>query len=466
MVPSGTVSRISGKKTLRDREMINRLRFNMAILAMGCCCLGGYTGLAGAATPGATGLYAEAEVVGLSKNRFRVRVAFPDWMTRDEVREAGLRAARRSAAQAAPELVTVSRTLAGAEYSERTRVISAALVTAVIEKEEIAGAARERVLDLVVRTSSKDIGSPELEAALIGDRRRAERIRHLESEVRRLEGLVSGLEGDRVPDSASLARRRSAFEALLEAESDIRQTFLAGGVDVLLEEREAEIGAAVRVFESAIMSGLTSTHVDARILSVEPPKHSLDAEWRGASNPRAYGEAVIATMAVSWTLDDGLMAIAERLGRWFFVFGGTPRADHWISSERFSDKSTSACVHSDEPRNPFRHAAALYDYLATRSVVAQVRLLGDTDDKPLAEIEPLVAGAVNGGKWWCIFSGERSARALPFRGSPGVYDLSGGASLSAALPYRVVVPRMTGSGLSHLSTRVFELREQESEGAF
>ncbi len=450
----------SERRTKRDLIMLNRVRFNIIVLALASCAVGGYTDLAGAAGPRVVLPIGETEVSDLGKGKFRVRIHLADTMTRKEARLVGLRSAREKAAAGLPELVTVSRTLAGAEYSERVRVISAALVEAEIEEERVFERSGAAFLEMVVRTSTSALSPSAIERAVIGERGKNERIRTLEAEVRRLEGKLAGFSGDGVHDAASVASRRAALEGLLEAESDIRQTFLAGGVATLMDQRAEELEGARRVFDLKVRSLLTAINVDARVVGVEPPRQNIDLEWRGSVNRAAFGDKAIAMTEVSWTLEDGLRTYADTLSRWFYVIGGSARAGHWVSFETFDETSDGVCIQAHHPRNPYRHAAALYDYISSVSVKAEVRFVGNIADVPLAVISPQIAGVVNGGKWWCLFSGNGSSRALPFRAEPGLYERSRGAALSAELPYRVVLARDGGEELSHIATGVIELRDE------
>lgn len=66
--------------------------------------------------------------------------------------------------------------------------------------------------------------------------------------------------------------------------------------------------------------------------------------------------------------------------------------------------------------------------------------------RPVAAVAGLIAGPVESSKRWCVFALKDGAEALPTSDTPGMYSFGRGASISASLPYRLMVPSSTQGG--------------------
>src|SRR5690606_34710352 len=146
-------------------------------------------------------------------------------------REEAMRAIRYAAAQNSEALVSVSRTLAGDDYRERVRTLSAVGVTVRVVNEKVSMESDGRTLELIADVTVDPVSGERLRSAVEQDVQRGAKLRQLEAEIARLHGVIAGLPADRSLSGPAGAKRRAALEALLQNETEIRQIFPAGSFE-------------------------------------------------------------------------------------------------------------------------------------------------------------------------------------------------------------------------------------------
>ena len=391
-----------------------------------------------------------AKVDRLGSSRYVTRVRAERSGSLELAREEAMRAIRYAAAQNSEALVSVSRTLAGDDYRERVRTLSAVGVTVRVVNEKVSMEPDGRILELTADVTVDPVSGERLRTAVEQDVQRGARLRQLEAEIARLHGVIAGLPADRSLSGPAGAKRRAALEALLQNETAIRQIFPAGSFETMLADGDAALDAAVRTFEREVLESLANTFVDARILRVERPDSALDQVQYGNSGWRNKLEGyLVAVTKVTWTLESPLENYARVLGRWFEVDGAEASQHYSISPGGRPGKRGGICVGANNPRNPFPGATALFERVQERMVQADIELWeGDPKvaNRPVAAVAGLIAGPVEFGKRWCVFALKDGAKALPASGTPGRYGFYRGASISASLPYRLMVPSSTQGG--------------------
>ena len=390
-----------------------------------------------------------AKVDRLGSSRYVTRVWAERSGSLELAREEAMRAIRYAAAQNSEALVSVSRTLAGDDYRERVRTLSAVGVTVRVVNEKVSMESDGRTLELIADVTVDPVSGERLRTAVEQDVQRGARLRQLEAEIARLHGVIAGLPADRSLSGPAGAKRRAALEALLQNETEIRQIFPAGSFETMLADNDAALDAAVRTFEREVLESLANTFVDARILRVERPDFALDQGQHGTSGWRELGGYLVAVTKVTWTLESPLEHYARVLGRWFEVDGAEASKRYSILPGGRPGKRSGICVGPNNPRNPFPGATALFERVKERMVQADIALWeGDPKvaKRPVAAVAGLIAGPVEFGKRWCVFALKDGAEALPTSDTPGMYSFGRGASISASLPYRLMVPSSTQGG--------------------
>jgi len=396
-----------------------------------------------------------AKVDRLGPSRYVTRVRADRSGDLELAREEAMRAIRYAAAQNSEELVSVSRTLAGDDYRERVRTLSAVGVTVRVVNEKVGVERGGRILELTADVTVDPVSGERLRTAVEQDVQRGARLRQLEAEIARLHGVIAGLPADRSLAGPAGAKRRAALEALLQNETAIRQILPAGSIETMLADGDAALNAAVRTFEREVLASLANTFVDARILRVERPDFALDQGRHGTSGWRDLGGFSVAVTKVTWTLESPLEHYARVLGRWFDVDGAEASPSYSIWPGGRPGARGGICVRPNDPRNPFPGATALFERVKERMVLADVELWeGDPKvaDRPVASVVGLIAGPVEAGKRWCVFALKDGAEALPTIGTPGMYAFHRGASITARLPYRWMIPSSTQGGAQLIAT--------------
>jgi hypothetical protein len=372
--------------------------------------------------------------------------------------ELAIRMVKREVASRSPELVTVSRTLAGDQFEERIRTLSAAFVTGAVVAQKERMIAGRPYLEVVVKAVVEQISAERIAEALASDRVRATRLRFLEGEVARLEAVLLGIPPDEKQEEVDRARRRAALDALLASETEIRQTFLADGLTGQKLRAGRRFEAAAEVFERDIVLSALSTEADARIehASFATEEESREFRRRDWATGR---EPVVALTKVFWALPNELEHYSRILARWFRVMGATVMPDYVVVPGGQARGSQGICVGANDGRKEFPEAAELFEYMKGRSINLQVEVALDRETEGREErkgFDVQIAGVFNGGTHWCLFDSPREAAALPFRSQPGVYAFSRGAALSAENPYRLLMSEEESKAVSHVSVSVVD----------
>lgn len=393
----------------------------------------------------------------LGPSRYETRVRVERSGSLGFAREEALRAIRYAAAESSEELVSVSRTLAGNDYRERVRTLSAVGVSVRVVSETIRAEAGGRILDLVADVTVDPASGDRLRSAVEQDVQRGAKLRALEAEVARLNGVIAGLPAGKGLAGSESAKRKAALEALLQNESAIRQIFPAGGFESMLAEGDAVVEAALQMFDREVLFSLINTYVDARIIRAEPFHYEKDRALRGVGRAGPESEWLIAPMKIEWTTEEPLAHYAKVLSRWFAVHGARATSDYSIIPTGFSPGGEAVCVRPGDARNPYVDADELFSRMRDRRVTAAVGVWdaeGVAEDRPVGKVQGVIAGLVDSGRWWCIFELKPGAKALPSSGTPGIYADSYGAAISSALPYRLRVPRVRADAITHVTAEV------------
>lgn len=396
------------------------------------------------------------QVVGTGE--WSVLVPMVDSAQRTDGIELAVRMVKREAASHSPELITVSRTLAGDQFEERIRTLSAAFVTASVVAQNERIVSGRPYLEVVVKAAVEPLPTERIAEALGSDQIRATRLRTLEAEVARLEAVLVGMPAGEKHEELNRSRRRAALDALLAIETEIRQTFGADGLSGKKAQAARRAEVAAELFEREIVMSARSMEADARIEHVSLATAVEIREFR-RRHLGTGGDPVIALTKVFWALPKSLEEYSNILARWFRVSWATASTDYSIWPEGQASRSQGICVELDGARKEFIEAAELFEYMKSRSIYLRidVALTGESEDSERTKgFEVQIAGAFNGGTHWCLFDSPLAASALPFRSQPGVYAFSRGAALSSEHPYRLIMSDEESKAVSHVSVRVVE----------